>query len=45
VSFKGLVFLIAILARWPPALASRQGQGLSREPEGGHHNIGFRCAR
>jgi iron(II)-dependent oxidoreductase len=22
-----------------------RGQGLSREPGGGHHNIGFRCAR
>lgn len=22
-----------------------RGQGLSREPQGGHHNIGFRCAR
>jgi iron(II)-dependent oxidoreductase len=22
-----------------------RGRGLSREPDSGHHNIGFRCAR
>ncbi len=25
--------------------ATQRGRNLSREPDGGHHNIGFRCAR